>query len=134
MALIYSLPALEDLDVGYLEPCGRDDVDVAIFRPSTSPPLTGTLSLTLLIADDIGCPTRRLTDLPIRFRRLEYEWWREEDLPWVRGLIAACSDTLESLLVNDNADGKPWSFKSCHAGLALTQIRVRASSFIGGLD
>ena len=134
LALICSLPVLQDLDVGYLKPGGSDDVDIAIFRPSTSPPLTGTLSLTRLMADNIRCPTRRLTDLPIRFRRLEYEWWREKDLPWIRALIEACCDTLESILVEDETDGKPWFFRSCHAELAPTQTRPRARSFVECFD
>ena len=122
------------MDVGYLEPGGSDDVEVAIFRPSISPPLTGTLAISSVNADEIEGTIRQIINLPIRFRRLEYEWWREKDLPWIRALIEACSDTLESILVDDETEGKPWFFRSCHAELAPTQTRPRARSFVGCLD
>ena len=99
--------------MGYLG-LGSGDADSTVFRPSTSPPLIGTLSLSLIIADEIGCPIRRLIDLPVRFRRLEYEWYREDDLPLIRALIEACSDTLESLLVDDSTNGKLCSSRSHH--------------------
>ena len=113
LPLICSLPVLEDLHVGYLYPGSSDEVGNTTFWPLTSPPLTGTLGLALIMSDAIGCTVKRLMVLPIRFRRLEYFWWREEELPWIMSLVEACSDTLESLCVTDGTWGKLRSFSSC---------------------
>ena len=126
LALIYSLPVLESLDVGCLRPSSGDDVDVAIFRPSTSPPLSGTLSFFLPMDDGIGCPIRRLIDLPVHFRRLECDLRWEADLPLIGAFMEACSDTLESICVEDGILGKLWAFSSCHVGLAPAQTCFRA--------
>ena len=98
---------------------GFSDTEGAISRPPTSPPLTGTLSLALTTDNEmVKCTARRLIDLPIRFRRLEYDWWGEESLPWIMALMEACSDTLESLYVGDETSCKLFSSRSCHVGPA----------------
>ena len=61
-------------------------------------------------------------DLPIRFRRLEYEWLSEEDVPCIVALMEACSDTLESLYVNDATFCKLRSFRSYHTGPVVLKL------------
>ena len=93
-SLICSLPLLEDLslDIIDVEISGEDDT---VFWPSTSPPLTGTLTLTLF--HDMDYVVRRLLDLPngLRFRNILCKLSHGEDFEWVTALVEECSDTLE---------------------------------------
>ncbi|KAF9644818.1 hypothetical protein BDM02DRAFT_3272164 [Thelephora ganbajun] len=69
--------------------------------PSASPVFTGTLELDLF---PMGGIARKLLDLPngLHFRRLVFSWRFREDPRWVEELVAAYSDTLESLDVTHN--------------------------------
>ena len=95
--LVYSFPLLEDLFVicQFLD----DDDDPRAVLPSSSPPFTGSLKLTLPSGSE--SMARQLLDLSggLRFRTLELLWNTEEDTQWVRGLVSACSNTVESLIV-----------------------------------
>ena len=96
--LIHSFPLLEDLTLmgNYItnyESGGSETVD----PPATSPPLTGSLCLTLP-----GCMTgivRRLLDPPnsIRFRKVDVCCTGKKDICSTVELIAGCSETLEHL-------------------------------------
>jgi len=92
--LVYSLPLLEDLSI---EEHGAQEVhhDGIDPQPSTSPPLTGTLELD--VATWMEPTAGRLLSLPggLRFRKLVLKWRDEENLRWIRALVAECSDTLE---------------------------------------
>jgi len=98
--LVCSFPLLEDLTLlGDDQPLD-DDNDSHGPRtvvPSTSPPLTGSLELTMLLG--MGNVTRRLLDLPngLHFRELVFWWFYEMDLSSMMELVARCSDTLECL-------------------------------------
>jgi len=93
--LICSLPLLEDL--GITENTRYQNKYSGIdFQPSTSPPLTGTLSLSALrVEHTVG----QLLDLPggLHFRKLMLMLFSEENLKWIMALVARCSDTLECL-------------------------------------
>ena len=98
--LVYSFPLLEDLSVicQFLD----DDDDPRALRavlPSSSPPFTGSLKLTLPSGSE--SMARQLLDLSggLCFRTLDLLWNTEEDTQWVRGLVSACSNTVESLIV-----------------------------------
>ena len=95
--LVYSFPLLEDLFVicQFLD----DDDDPRAVPPSSSPPFTGSLKLTLPSGSE--SMARQLLDLSggLRFRTLDLLWNTEEDTQWVRGLVSACSNTVESLIV-----------------------------------
>jgi len=99
--LIHSSPLLEDLTLtGQNKSLGNDenpDCPQAIV-PLSSPPLTGTLSLS--ISGGMGDFVRRLLDLPngLHFRRLAFSWDRN-DLRWVAALVEVCSHALEFLYV-----------------------------------
>jgi len=75
------------------------DVPSTVAQPLTSPPLTGTLDLTLV--KGMRTTARRLLALPngLHFRELTLGWLHEDDLQWINALAAACSHTLESLAV-----------------------------------
>ena len=79
--------------------------DSAIFRPSTLPPLTGTL--TLYVPEGIERTVRNLLDLQTcsRFRRLDCRWWCKGDSRWTTVLIEECSDTLEHIFIRDLRTG-----------------------------
>lgn len=68
--------------------------------PSTSPRLTG--SLTLRLMGRIRHFTFRLLDLPngVHFRRIVVEWMVPEDAESTMDLVSRCSDTLESLEIS----------------------------------
>jgi hypothetical protein len=95
-ALIPSLPLLEDLAVSG-EVIDLIDEDEAAFKPSKSPPLTGTFTLHLSYGMENFA--RRLLDLPngLHFRKFACMWRMEEDLRWVLALVERCSDTLECI-------------------------------------
>jgi len=106
--LIRSSPLLEDLSLtGQNKSLGNDensDSPQAIV-PMRSPPLTGTLELTVLggMGDIIG----RLLDLPngLHFKSLSLPWDRKSDLRWITALVEKCSHTLEVLSVPCVTDG-----------------------------
>jgi len=99
---IRSSPQLEDLSLmGDDKSLGNDD-NQNRSQPvvsSTSPPLTGTLSLTIF--GGMGGTVRHLLDLQsdLQFRELKFVWDRKEDLRWITKLVEECSHTLESLYV-----------------------------------
>ena len=96
--LVYSFPLLEDLTM-ICQFLGNDDDPQALqaVLPSTSPPFTGSLKLTLPRSSETLA--HQLLDLPggLHFRQLDLLWGHEEDTQWVRELVSACSNTLESL-------------------------------------
>ena len=106
LILICSLPVLEDLRLACPGTVIDSDNDATTFRPSTLPPLTGTLALS--IGRGMECTARRLLDLHIcvRFRRLCCTWWCEEEAQWIVALVKACSDTLEYVGIEDSTPGK----------------------------
>ena len=100
--LIQSSPLLENLNLtGNGEPFGDggSPCDVHTVIPSTSPPLTG--SLTLSILEGMGDTVRPLLDLPngLHFRRLTLSSYHGDSLRWITALVEECSDTLEFLHV-----------------------------------
>ena len=106
--LICSFPLLEDLSLlGHDKPLD-DDNDPHGPRtaiPSTSPPLTGSLELTMLLG--MGRVVRQLLDLPngVNFRKLLLWWFYKTDLPPMMELVAKCYDTLEYLDVRSYPPG-----------------------------
>jgi len=101
--LISSPPALEDMSVSANVIDTDDvlslDVSPSAIQPPASPPLIGTLGLTLPIGT--GPVARRLLALPsgVHFRRLVLLWPKEADLQWLNALVAGCSGTLEYLTI-----------------------------------
>jgi len=97
--LVCSLPLLEDL---YVMDYRRDrkDRDGTVFQPSNSPALIGTLGLYL--TQGMEHVTRRLLGLPngLRFRKLVWTLFREEDIPRTVALVVGCHDTLEYVDIN----------------------------------
>ena len=94
--LVLSLPLLENLI--FTEDNSPDvDEPPPPTRPSTSPPLTGTLEL--ILHRRMESIVRPLLDLPngLRFRKLVLPWHQENDLRWTNALVVGCSGTLESL-------------------------------------
>lgn len=91
---ICSLPLLEDLHVVVYE-IRRDANDGPVFQPPSSPPLTGTLSLSLV--EGIEYVTSGLLSLPngVHFRKFLCTWRLQEDFRWVIALVEGFSDTLE---------------------------------------
>ena len=100
--LVCSLPLLEDLTLA-IRGIESEDLDdgspPALIRPSTSPVLTGTLEIPLLLK--MEPLARRLLDLPngLHFQKLKLEWAREGCLRWINASVVGCSDALESLYV-----------------------------------
>ena len=121
--LIQSSPLLENLNqTGNGEPFGDDDnpCDVQTVVPSTSPPLTG--SLTLSILEGMGDTVRPLLDLPngLHFRRLTLSSHRGDSLQRITALVEVRSDTLEFLYVAYTPGG---TFVShLHLHLQLTPV------------
>ena len=111
--LLYSLPVLEDLEIGY-HGMGGGDHDSAIIQPLTSPPLTGTLSLSL--SQGMGCTTRYLLGLQIctRIRRLDCTRWFWQDFRWTSALIEQCSETLQCVSIVDFTPGQFGSLCLCY--------------------
>ena len=99
LALICSLPILDNLDVGRLL-VHYDDIPS---RRWLLPPLTGTLDLSL--PDGIESVARQLVKLRIceRFWRLDFTWWVLEDLRSIATLVNACSRTLKHICIRDAA-------------------------------
>lgn len=100
LKLIYSCPLLEDLDISIDVWTGVSNDDGAIFQPSTSPPLTGTLNLS-------GHQPRKivhsLLDFPggPHFRKISWGDGSVEVEPeLVTALVERCSGSLEFLDMN----------------------------------
>ena len=94
--LICSLPLLEDLDIA-VSAINKDDDDddSPVFQPLASPPLTGTLSLSLAeVMEHVTCG---LLNLPngVHFRKFLFTWRLEEDFQWITALVEGCSNTLK---------------------------------------
>ena len=99
--LILSFPLLEDLTMAAYAKVvtwrdGGSDATSTAIGPSSSPPFTGSLRLTL--PGGIKPIAIRLLSLPsgIHFKKLNLRC-RKEDLPLTMGLVEGCSHTLESL-------------------------------------
>ena len=92
--LICSLPLLEDLDIA-VTAINKGDDDCPVFQPLSSPPLTGTLSLSL--AEGMEHVTCGLLNLPngVHFRKFLFTWRLEEDFQWITALVEGCSNTLK---------------------------------------
>ena len=105
LALVCSLPRLEDLELRG-KGMDNDADDHTIFQPSTSPPLTG--SLTISLTEGVEHTARRLLGLPngIRLRKLKCTLYSEEDLRWTTALVEASSNTLESIETEDATCGE----------------------------
>ena len=101
---ICSLPHLEDLTVSRVRIAKEDDNTT--FQPLTSPPLTGTLT--------ISRPRRVerlvtwLLELPneIHFRKFRFLWDRAQEVQWVMNFVHACSSTLEHADFEHQVDGE----------------------------
>ena len=93
LGLVCSFPLLEDLAVSFL-----DQGDDAWNTPSTSPKLTGSLSLRAV--GDVYPVARRLLDLPngLHFTKIAVACIRQ-DVKSTADLVSRCSDTLESLSI-----------------------------------
>lgn len=92
--LVCSFPLLKDLDIksGTVT---NSPGDHHTFRPATSPPLTGTLALSLMT--EIRPTVQSLLDLPngLHFRKFVWVWYRESDPRWITTLVGKCAETLE---------------------------------------
>ena len=101
--LICFLPNLEDLTVTNLSVTVDDSI---VFKPSTSPPLTGTLKVTW--SQEMEGLVTRLLGLPngIHFRKFKFSWNLEIDVRWMMALVEACSDTLEHIDLESQVYGK----------------------------
>jgi hypothetical protein len=103
--LILSFPLLEDLTVlAFPEDASIDSGDGSDRLPTAAQPpspsmFTGTLELSL---NGIKYITRQLLSLPggIHFRKLDLEWFHEEDRSGIIELVEGCSHTLESLRIS----------------------------------
>ena len=92
--IVCSLPLLEDLDIGGLDPGYY--LGTSPICPRTSPPLTGTLSLD--VSQAMQVTTRALLGLPngVRFRRFVCTGRAQpDDFGHMMSLVEACSQTLE---------------------------------------
>ena len=76
---------------------GKDHNAGPVFQPPASPPLTGSLVVSLV--EGLEHLARGLLSLPnaIRFRKFICPWHRGEDLQWIMALVEGCSNTLEYL-------------------------------------
>ena len=86
------------------------DDDGAMFQFSTSPPLTGTLVLSL--TGGIKQAVCRLLGLPngIHLRKLNCTLHSKQDLRWITSLVKECSDTLEHVDISAGTYSKLLSF------------------------
>ena len=89
-----------------------DNVDGAVFRPPTSPLLTGTLALDLISGTEII--VRQLLELPngLHFRNFVCTPSHSNDLKWVTAVMDRCRDTLEYVYVECFISGElhPFDF------------------------
>jgi hypothetical protein len=104
LSFICSFPLLQDLTIS-AENTEAKDVDRVIVRHSTSPPLTGTLTL------DRGVErvTSILSHLPggFHFRKIVYEPYNTQgELEKVADLVKRCSATLECIEIHPRITGK----------------------------
>ena len=107
-ALISHLPLLEDLVLaGTMLDEGDDH---AIFQPSTSPPLTGTLVLSLSSGIEQVVPQLLSLLNGIRLRELKYTFHSKQDLRQMMALVEECSNILEHVDIDDETHGKLWTF------------------------
>ena len=109
--LICSLPHLEDLDV--MHDPGDMDKCMDIPRPSTSPPLTGTLVFQRSRLKRIAC---KLLALPadLRFRNIVWKDHSPEEVEGAVALVEACSNTLEYIHIENPHQSKLCLFGICN--------------------
>ena len=90
------------------------------FQPSTSPPLTGTLRLSLPgVTEDA---IRQLLNLPnrIRPRKLRGAWHSKKEMGWIAALVKARSNALEYVDVRDVYGTSRPSSLCCETGTLFT--------------
>jgi hypothetical protein len=131
LGFVCSSPLLEDLIIRCYG-MGNDEDDGTIFRPSTSPALTGTLEIYL--PHGMEHTARQLLDLPdgLHFRKLEFAWCLEEDLRWMVDLVTGCSDTLECIDIEYCLSRT--SLPPPRRVERLAQTSVCSGEFAGSLD
>ena len=115
------------------EGIGDNDDNSTDFQHSTSPPLTGSLELSL--TRGIKPVTRLLLQLPngVRFRKFECTWNLSHDIWHTMELVEACSDTLEFIDIRCENLGEPYlSLSSTYLQLAYLYVRTR--EFAGGFN
>ncbi|KAF9778178.1 hypothetical protein BJ322DRAFT_501077 [Thelephora terrestris] len=97
--LMHNLPLLEDLMIlcHGMDTRSSEEDERSTFKPSTSPPLTGTLLLYML--NGVEHTARRLLNLPhgLHFRKFVCTWCTGEELRWIMALVEECSATLERI-------------------------------------
>lgn len=112
--LVRFLLVLEDLTLICKDLSDSDGSSIPSTMTSTSPPFTGTLS----VSADYGLARilRLVLDLPggVRFRTLELLPCGEPELPLVTELVSACSDTLEHLDIGSEIYGTLTYFPSLY--------------------
>jgi len=101
--LVCSFPCLEDLA---LDSSGRVDRDEGWSAPPTSPGLTGSLRLSVMM-ERIQFVTHRLSELPngLHSKKIAVTWLFEQDVRSTMDLISRCSDTLQSLDITNCSSG-----------------------------
>ena len=96
--------------------------DDTVFKPSASPPLSGTLEITW--TEGVEGLVTQLLDLPsgIHFRKFKFLWNMdmETDVRWVMALVEACSNTLEHIDLESRVGGTSHHSPIPDAGLHLT--------------
>jgi hypothetical protein len=105
LSFICSFPLLEDLTIS-TENTEVKDIDRAIFQHSTSPPLTGTLTL----LGGLKHIAPLLSRLPggLHFRKIVYKPSEVPvELEKVADLVKRCSATLECIEIYPRMTGKP---------------------------
>ena len=80
--------------------------DNTAFRPLASPPLTGTLTISL--PRTVERLVTWLLELPngIHFRKFRFRWGWTKDVERVMDLVHACSSTLEHVDFEHQVDGE----------------------------
>ena len=129
--LICSLPLLEDLSI-MSHGMDRCDDEEAAFQPSTSPALTGTL--VFYFPHGMKHAARRLLAVPngLRFRKLVWTWFREEDVPWTEALVVGCYDTLEYVDIECCLSSA--SLRLLRWGQCLTGTLIFTRNCMGGFN
>ena len=102
--LICSLPHLEDLEID----TANIVIDDVISRSSTSPPLTGTLTLNR--GGDQVANLLKSAPGGLRFRKIILGPYAGERLKRVKDLVVRCSDTLECIEIRRPVLGELWSY------------------------
>ena len=99
-SLSCSMPLLEDLGIVSHGMSSSYDGGT-VFRPSTSPVLTGILGL--YVPEGMEYTARQLLNMPngLRFWKFNCTLCLEEDLQWIIALVTTCSDTLKCIEIDN---------------------------------